>query len=356
MTFQRFDFSFLESFCPSITCLFYSFYLKIKGEKLTCIKTGRVKKRLPLINRPSYELLVLPADYYSILQKQKIPLTECKVLVSYNTLVAINEKDSFVYRCSFNDIGYQNVKNNYSFLKTSGFRKCPKAVSISEMDDVVVSVESLSGGNFLKLKDLNSNIINELFQDLKEMYLNNISHQTFNLEREFGQYDYLFAYYPPNWKDAVLQIQAKIRRLLHSHCSDSQICKTVIHGDLTYRNILKFNDSTMYVDFDRSEISYPEFDFYLFGVDLETHKVGPPTYESLFNNIFELIDGKLGLIDEIDYYGIFPDFGENRVFMQEVKLLFLYRTLVLTLQYYTSATNVPGRIFTHVNDGLNKYI
>ena len=188
------------------------------------------------------------------------------------------------------------------------------------------------------------------------MYLNNISRQTFDLEREFGQYDYLFAYYPPGWREAVLQIQEKIRELIHSNSSDSQICKTVIHGDLTYRNVLKSNDSTMYVDFDRSEISYPEFDFYLFCVDLETHRVGPSTYELLFDNIFRLIDGKLALIDEVDYYKMFPDFGENKVFMQEMKLLFLYRTLVLTLQYYTNTTNVPERIFTRVNDGLNKYI
>jgi len=356
MTFQQFDFSLLESFCPAITCLFYNFYFKIRGKNSICVKTGKVKKKLPLINRPSCELLVLPTDYYSILQRQKISLTECEVLVSYNTLVAINEKDSFVYKCSFNEVGYQNVKNNYSFLKTSGFRKCPKAVSISEIDDAVVSVESFLGGTFLKVKDLNSNIINKSFHDLKEMYLNNISRQTFDLEREFGQYDYLFAYYPPNWKDAVLQIQGKIRRLLHSNYSDSQICKTVIHGDLTYRNILKLNDGTVYIDFDRSEISYPEFDFYLLGVDLETHKVGPPTYESLFNNIFRLIDGKLALIDEIDYYEIFPDFSENKVFMQEVKLLFLYRTLVLTLQYYMNTTSVPERILTQVDNGLNKYI
>jgi len=278
------------------------------------------------------------------------------VLISYNSLIAINEKESVVYKCSFNKIGYQNVKNNYSFLKTSGLRKCPKAVSISEIDDAVVSVESFLGGTLLKVKDLNSNIINKLFHDLKEMYLNNISRQTFDLEREFGQYDYLFAYYPPGWREAVLQIQEKIRELIHSNSSDSQICKTVIHGDLTYRNVLKSNDSTMYVDFDRSEISYPEFDFYLFCVDLETHRVGPSTYELLFDNIFRLIDGKLALIDEVDYYKMFPDFGENKVFMQEMKLLFLYRTLVLTLQYYTNTTNVPERIFTRVNDGLNKYI
>ena len=298
----------------------------------------------------------MPADYHSILEKQKISLAECKVLVSYNSLIVINKKESVVYKCSFNKIGYQNVKNNYSFLKTSGLRKCPKAVSISEVDGVVISTESFSEGTFLKAGDLNTDVITKLLHDLKEMYLGNISLQPFNLEREFGRYDYLFAYYPPRWKEMILQIQTKIRRLFHSSQSETQVCKTVIHGDLTYRNVLESNDGTVYVDFDRSEISYPEFDFYLFCVDLETHRVGPSTYELLFNNIFRLIDGKLALIDEVDYYKMFPNFRMNKAFMQEIKLLFLYRTMILTLQYYTNTTNVPRRIFAQVNNGLDKYI
>ena len=185
MTFQRPDFSFLESSFPGITCLFYNFYFKIRGKNLICIKTGRAKNPSSLINRPSCELLVLPADYHSILEKQKISLAGCRVLISYNTLVAMNEKDSFVYKCSFNKIGYQNVKNNYSFLRTSGFRKCPKAVSISEMDGVVVSTEGLSEGVLLEAGDLNNDVINELFHDLKGMYLSNISRQPFDLEGEF---------------------------------------------------------------------------------------------------------------------------------------------------------------------------
>lgn len=356
MVFQQSDFSYVESFCPCISCLLYKFYFVITGKNLICIKTGGTEKKPSLINRLLCELLVLPTDYYSILEKQKVPLTECKVLVSYNSLIAINEEYSVVYKCSFNKIGYQNIKNNYSFLETSGFRKCPKAISISEIDDVVISTESFSGEAFLKAEDLNGDVIGKLLCDLKEMYIGNISRQPFNPEREFGKYDYLFAYYPPSWRDAVLKIQTKIRRLIPNNCPDNQIYKTVIHGDLTYRNILKSNDSITYVDFDRSEISYPEFDFYLFCVDLETHRDGQSTYELLFNNIFKLINGKLALIDEIDYYEILPDFDVNKVFMKEMKLLFLYRTLVLTLQYYTNTTNVPQRIFTQINNGLDKYI
>ncbi|MGA1980087.1 MAG: phosphotransferase [Sedimentisphaerales bacterium] len=229
-------------------------------------------------------------------------------------------------------------------------------MSITEVDDVVISAESLSEGAFLKTEDLTSNVISKLLRDLKEMYINNISRQPFDLKQEFGKYDYLFAYYPSSWKDAVSQIQTKIKKIILCTPPDGQICKTLIHGDLTSRNILKSNGNITYVDFDRSEISYPEIDFYLFCVDLETHRDGQSTYELLFNNIFKLMDGRLTLIDEIDYYKIFPDFGANKSLIKEIKLLFLYRTLVLTLQYYTNTTNVPRRIFAQVNKGLDKYI
>jgi hypothetical protein len=356
MDLQRDDFSFHRAFYPDISRLLYNVYFKIARQGLACTKTSGAKKNFSFLNLPLHELLILPADYHSILEKQKIRLTDCEVLVSYNILVAINKKESLVHRCSFNRIGYRNVENNYSFLKTSGFDKCPEAISFLESDDVATSTEGFLKGTFLKVEDLNYEAISKILYDLKGMYLKNISCQSFDLEQEFKQYDYLLNYLPSDWKNTILQVQTKIRNILANNHSDKQVCKTLIHGDLTYRNVLKTDGKTMYVDFDRSEISYPEYDFYLFITDLRTHKSETPSYELLFNNIFGLIDDESALSNEIVYYDVLPDFEGNRAFAREIKLLFLYRTLILTLQYFTTKKELSENILKYANEGLDKYL
>jgi thiamine kinase-like enzyme len=357
MTLQQCDFSFPEPFYPNITHLFYNFYFGIRKKNLICVKTKKVARKVTFLSLPLYKLLILPKDYYSTLEKQGIHLHRCEVLVAYDILIVINREKGLVHRCSYNENGYKAAKNNYTFLKTSGFDRCPEAVSISEINGNVISTERLLKGRFLRVEELNDNIINELFCNLKKLYLKDIVCQRFNLEREFERFDSMLEYYPSKWVDMVLAIKTKIKKMLDANHSEDRVYKTMIHGDLTYRNVLMSAGKPMYIDFDRAEISYPEFDFYSFVTDLETHKTGVPTFELFFDNIFKLINNKSTASDTIDYYGIFCDFKANKAFELEIKLLFMYRIVVLLLQYLVGATKkVAEDILTHVNNKLEKCV
>jgi len=184
-------------------------------------------------------LIILPLDYSSILKKHKIDVVGSEVKVSYNTLIVINREEAIVHKCSLNEIGRWNVQNNYDFLKSSAFGKCPKPLSISELDGVVVGTESFLAGEAYRVEELDANLIRKVFAELKEMYYSNISYTTFDFEREIKRYDRLLGFYPSGWREALLQIRAKISTILQGCISDNRAYKTVIHGDLTYRNVLK---------------------------------------------------------------------------------------------------------------------
>lgn len=357
MTLEQRDFSFHRPFYPNIAHLFYNLYFGIKKKNLICVKTKKIARQLPFLNLPLYKLLILPRDYCSALRSRGIRLHCCEVLVGYDMLIVIDRKKELVHRCSYNETGCKNAKNNYTFLKTSGFDKCPEAISFSKINDDVISTERLLKGTFLRVEQWNDNIINELFCSLKELYLKNIVCQRFDLEAEFGKYDSVLERYPSEWAGRVLEIKAKIKRLLNGNHAGDKVYKTMIHGDLTYRNVLISDGKTMCIDFDRSDISYPEFDFYSFITDLKTHRTGMPTFELFFDKIFELISNKPFLSDTIDYYKMFHDFKDNEAFEMEIKLLFVYRTMVYLLLYFVGVAREPAEnILTCVENKLEKYV
>ena len=357
MTLEQYDFLFPKPFYPNIAHLFYNLYFRIKKKNLICVKTKKIVRQLPLLNLPLYKLLILPKDYYSALKRQGIRLHRCEVLVGYHMLIVIDRKKGLVHRCSYNENGSRYAKNNYTFLKASGFDRCPEAVSISEINGDVISTERLLKGTFLQAKEVDDNIINELFCSLKKLYLKNIVCQGFNLEAEFGKYDSVLECYPPEWAKKTLEIKTKIKRLLDGNHSEGRVYKTMIHGDLTYRNVLISNGKIMCIDFDRSEILYPEFDFYSFITDLETHRTNMPTFKLFFDNIFRLINNELILDNTIDYYKMFHDFKANEAFAPEIKLLFMYRTMVLLVRYFVGVAREPAEsILTCVNNKLDKYV
>lgn len=357
MTLEQRDFSFHRPFYPNIAYLFYNLYYRIKKKNLICVKIKKIARQLPFLNLPLYKLLLLPKDYYSALKKQGVRLHHCEVLIGYDMLIVIDREKGLVHRCSYNENGCRYAKNNYTFLKTSGFDRCPEAVSISEINGNAISTERLLKGTFLQAKELNDNIINELFCSLKKLYLKNIVCQRFNFEEEFEKYDNILEYYPLKWVNMTLEIKTKIEQILGENHSEGRVYKTMIHGDLTYRNILMSDGKIMCIDFDQSEISYPEFDFYSFITDLETHKTGMPTFKLFFDNIFRLINNELILNDAINYYKMFHDFKANEAFALEIKLLFMYRTMVLLVRYFVGVAREPAEsILTCVNNKLDRYV
>ena len=131
---------------------------------------------------------------------------------------------------------------------------------------------------------------------------------------------------------------------------------TIIHGDLTFRNILKNNNIT-FIDFDRSDLNYPEYDYFLFNIDLYTYKqFHKPTYEQFFDNLLMFTINDKFMTNEIDkFYELNSKFYENKKILHIIKYFLLYRTLVFTLLNFRFNEATPVAILDKCLKSIESY-
>ena len=159
-----------------------------------------------------------------------------------------------------------------------------------------------------------------------------------------NEYDYLYIHYHQNWVNKLLYFKKIIQKKLIILADKREIKSvlTIIHGDLTYRNILKSNNIA-FIDFDRSDLNYPEYDYFLFNIDLYTYKqFNKPTYSQFFDNLlmFTLNDNFMSREIE-DFYQLNNKFLDNKKIIHIIKYLLLYRTLVFTLLNFRFNETIP---------------
>ena len=298
------------------------------------------------------QIVILPEHSMKTLEKCGIILQDCDALISSNKLIIINEIENIIYRCSTNELESIGIVNNYNYLVSSKFINIPKPISIKKIDDLTISAESLMSGAEINIKNVTSEMFTEIIKQINPLYNINCSIQHFNLQNELNNYDKYFEYYCSLWVDKLVKIKNLIISSIDSQPMENMyVCKTLIHGDLTYRNILSNGEKFLFYDFDRSEISYPEFDIYLFYIDWLTH-TNKPKYEVFFSNIFKFIHDEICIphIETFDHFN--TNFKINSDVRDSLRFIFLYRMIVLSLQNFNSTDAHPIRILNMIINEL----
>ena len=278
---------------------------------------------------------------------------DCDYYVGTNVVVIVNNKMNIVYRIALNAYANIRIKNNYDFLlKNRKYLSTPNAINLFHSgstylnNKVVFSSESKLKSKLIQAADINDNTYTDIFNQLSAIYEYNHNTSTVTVDLIMNKYDKLFIYCTQDWIDKLSIIKNSIKKIIEHISDDNPFSAvfTVIHGDLTYRNILR-NPKIEFIDFDRSEITFPEFDLFLFLIDLHTYKqFQEPTYEQLFNNIFNFIKND-NMTKEIEtFYGLNNKFFENKKILPIIKYCFFYRTLIYTLLNFRFYASEPVTI------------
>jgi len=308
-----------------------------------------------------YEILFGYIRHLIILIKYKLYKHNCDFHISPNVVVIIDNNVNVVYRISLNEHGIQSVNNNYNFLlKYNKELEIPKPISLNykSMINIVVSSETYINSNELHTNTINTTLITEVFSQLKQFYETHLDISLSSIKSMVNEYDYLYIYYHQNWIDKLL----KFKNIIHAKLSmitDNREIKsvlTIIHGDLTFRNILKNNNIT-FIDFDRSDLNYPEYDYFLFNIDLYTYKqFHKPTYEQFFDNLLMFTINDKFMTNEIDkFYELNSKFYENKKILHIIKYFLLYRTLVFTLLNFRFNETTPVVILDKCLKSIESY-
>ena len=308
-----------------------------------------------------YEILFGYIRHLIILIKYKLYKHNCDFHISPNVVVIIDNNVNVVYRISLNEYGIQSVNNNYNFLlKYNKELEIPKPISLNykSMINIVVSSETNINSNELHTNTINTTLITEVFSQLKQFYETHLDISLSSIKSMVNEYDYLYIYYHQNWIDKLLKFKNIIYAKL-SMITDNREIKsvlTIIHGDLTFRNILKNNNIT-FIDFDRSDLNYPEYDYFLFNIDLYTYKqFHKPTYEQFFDNLLMFTINDKFMTNEIDkFYELNSKFYENKKILHIIKYFLLYRTLVFTLLNFRFNETTPVVILDKCLKSIESY-
>ncbi len=319
------DFIEIRDWLLGIKEYFLKNYLAKNNSNFVCVKT---KNRL----------LVMPKSFYDAVGKF-LDFRNIEVFISYNNLVAVNREKKQVYRMSFNKIGSFNLKNNYAALKNIQGILTPKPLSINESGNIVVTTETLLPGKPIGVGQAEG-LAKDIFRELANFYKNNKQSSEFNLEAELSNFEAIKNYYPAVWNEQLTIIRNKILDQAINRGKFTAI-KTLIHGDLTYKNILVNEGHFSFFDFDRSAVSFMEFDVWLFEVHRQTY-LEKPSYELLLGKTALLISDKLQIAHIIF----------NKPIEKQLKYLFFYRMLILSLQNFKAEDPAAIKLLNYAQEVL----
>jgi len=281
-----------------------------------------------------------------ILHKIHILRDKCDVIVGTNTVVIVNNTTDIVYRIPLNKYASYGICRNYHFLvKYHNILSIPSAISLNNIGTIYLnnkmfySCESKLKSNMLLPNEINNKKITYIFYEISILYKTAQKSMIVNINDILDNYDYLLMDFPQKWIDRLFLIKYNIKNIIASFNTDThfEVVYTKIHGDFTFRNIL-LNSRIEFIDFDRSELNFPEIDLFLFLNILKTYKqCENPKYNLLFDNIFVFIDKKT-ICPQIDhFYELNKVFCKNKKILPIIKYCFFYRTLIyiiLNFRFY----------------------
>jgi len=292
--------------------------------------------------------------YKRLLSKCNIRLENCKIFFRTNNILLFDTKKDQVYRCSLNKFGYRDNIKNYNFLVNSKLNNIPKPIALWEKNNIAISVEKFMKGKKVNLQDIDSKFILNIIRQMKTLYSKSNILIDFNITKTLCSYDYLMPYY----NTLCVNKLKEIKKIIIQKNNTTQISKkrkavnALIHGDLTYRNMLLNNDQIILCDFCRSEISFPEFDIYLFAIDKITYSNKPINYTTFFDNIINFINDEIKIPELEIFYNINNEFKINKEMEKILRYLFLYRMTILTLQNFKTRDSFQIKILDNIIERL----
>jgi hypothetical protein len=311
------------------------------------LKHTFLDKIIPVhIGKSSVIFFTVPKKYYIFLNKQDVPITWCKISLGAHSIIIIDRKNQVVYKCSFSSQGNKNIIDNYNFIQSKINIQCPKFINIVSHLPYIITCEQLLTGKFIETKDWDNNHFQLISKQLFSLFSTSKKSEALDINKEILKINSFNINNSDEIKKRLAIIGDNIINYAHSFGPISYT-KAIIHGDLTNRNVVITGNRASFIDFDRSSFSYPEFDYYLLAIDLQTYLSHQINYFNFFNIAKQL------LLDEKAHSIPMPAYVKkySKIYSEKSKdllrRLFIYRMLVYSISNITD-TREGIKLIDHV--------
>ena len=224
-------------------------------------------------------IVTMPKPFYRYLRLHRIRLNGAVIHIGSHTLL---------YRCSFNSLGDQSVYNNAKFINNNLLLRCPSYVTIISTHPYAISAEELLPGKIASINEWHDSFSIKISKLLEPLFTKTHLSEVLNISNEFSNINKL----SNDFSGFLIESLRDFKKIATKNLlpnRETSITKAIIHGDLTFRNIIVSNNALSLIDLDRSTITFPEFDYFLLGIDLLLYKHPSISYKSLIDIAIKML-------------------------------------------------------------------
>ncbi len=278
---------------------------------------------------PSLRLTSIPKEYSQILTLLNIPLTGNFIHIGANTISISDLKSKKLYRCSFNNQGNLNVLRNAKFIRRQYLLHSPHTLETVLNSPYRITKEQLLPGATLPPSKWRPRHVQLVAESLKSLHMATQATSNLDLTSELRDLHNLAVSLSTDDQKKLSILSEKIISL-HKD-TKTKVRKAVIHGDLTFRNILFYHGEPFFIDFDRSSTTFPEFDYFLLDIDLDTYRQPLVSYKIFFDKAVEklLFTHEQSSMLPLNVRKEWQKYPKS--VQMSISLIFIYKMLILTL-------------------------
>ena len=286
-----------------------------------------------------------------LLKRSPHLIIHTRFVLRQNQLLLIDNAKRAVIRCSLNNVGNSEIRNNVEFLIQHPHPAFPAVNFMPAMRNRLISGESLLSGATPTPQEVSEDLIRGTIAVLNDALYNRYKIESkFNAKAELDSYEELLVSHPSHVRAMMSEIRNELDARLES--MTAMVRKTRIHGDLTYRNIVVSDRMIGICDWSRSGIGFPEFDVYLLVIDARTYSSHTVTFPLFFQSILDFFNAQADVEEVGILYKLNPDFEVNQSVDKGLRALFLYRMLVLATHYLRGNSREIDHLVNQVRSGI----
>lgn len=237
--------------------------------------------RLLGVNIPFFKKVYIPEELTRYLEKAGYSLNnQVKLHLGYHKLTLTSHQFESVLECSFNQLGAQRIQNNFRTLQQLKVFPVPQPLTLHTNKQFTHATYEKIIGNKINLRQAQSLPFDKIINYLKPMYSAQFSSNPLAIDHLLSTPLLI------NNSPAITHAYAQLSQSLQAAIPPKQnLIQGLVHGDLTFDNILSSGKSLCFLDFEYAVIAPIEWDVLTYHAYLRTMSSRNNSYINFFNQL-----------------------------------------------------------------------